>query len=300
MKAYFKYFAIPFVIVGMMAVAAVFALIKSGVFATSSNAYAESTNDERVTDERVFDYADLLTDAEEDSLRDLIAKREKETQCDIVIVNLNESLEDYAKSREDVWGYTSIEEYVLIYADDFIEEYNFGYDENGGNCILFLDNRYREADGYMYTRITTSGIAYEKYSDSDLERLEDAIYEDIDDDPYEAYVTFVEKFTSKMTGGDVTTGIELTGISGTLIASVIITVIYLVVNMLNKKGKKTTVSTTYVQGGRPVFRHRADHFIRKTVTQRRIESSSGGGGGGRGGSYRSSSGRSRGGSTGRR
>lgn len=301
MKAYFKYFAIPFCIVGFMAIVTCVMFFVHRAETASANSF-KSNNNERTTTERVFDNANLLTDAEEAELEGLIAKREKETGCDIVIVNLNESLEEYAKSREDVWGKVPVEEYVLIYADDFYEEHHFGYDVDGGDGILFLDNRFRESDGGVYTRILTSGRAYDKYGNGDLERLENAIYDDIDDDPYKAYVTYVNRFADFMLDRN-NASVDNTYFNPLVIVGVsfVIAIIYLAFNWSGKKGKKTTVSTTYVEGGRPTFRRREDTFLYKNVTKRRIETSSGGsGGGGRGGSYRSSGGGMRGGRTGRR
>ena len=56
----------------------------------------QRTNTECVTDERVFDNAGVLSDREEEKLRRLIAKREKQTGCDIVLVTLNEPLGGFA------------------------------------------------------------------------------------------------------------------------------------------------------------------------------------------------------------
>ena len=43
--------------------------------------------------ERVYDYADVLTDEEEQSLREYIAECEEKIQADIVIVTISESVE---------------------------------------------------------------------------------------------------------------------------------------------------------------------------------------------------------------
>jgi uncharacterized membrane protein YgcG len=74
----------------------------------------------------------------------------------------------------------------------------------------------------------------------------------------------------------------------------IVTAIYLTFNLIQSKGKKTTVANTYVAGGRPLMRRNEDIFMHKHVTQHHIDTSSGGGGGG-GGHHISSGGHSHGG-----
>ena len=69
------------------------------------------------------------------------------------------------------------------------------------------------------------------------------------------------------------------GILG-LVIPLIVSVIYLCVNLANNKGKKTTVSTTYVTSGVPNMRVKQDIFLHKHTTHCTIQSSSGGGGGG--------------------
>ena len=59
-----------------------------------SSAYTEDCrgNSQDPT-ERVFDYADMLTDEEEQNLREYIAECEEKIQADIVIVTISESVE---------------------------------------------------------------------------------------------------------------------------------------------------------------------------------------------------------------
>ena len=81
-------------------------------------------------------------------------------------------------------------------------------------------------------------------------------------------------------------------------AAFIITFVYVIIGMVNNKGKKTTTANTYVEGGQPLFHDRRDIFVTKHTTSRHIERSSGGGGGG-GGHHISSGGHSHGGGGGR-
>lgn len=72
MKGYLKYFRVYFIIILVLTV--IFAALK---LTGAGKQPAERGNTEAVTQERVFDYADKLTDEEEDSLRRLIAKERR-------------------------------------------------------------------------------------------------------------------------------------------------------------------------------------------------------------------------------
>ena len=75
-------------------------------------------------------------------------------------------------------------------------------------------------------------------------------------------------------------------------------------HLRSKEGKNTTTATTYIAGGKPVMNLQRDDFIRKHVSQRRIQTSSSSSGsrsgGGYGGAHHSSGGHSHGGGSHRR
>lgn len=292
MREYFKFFRVPFIVIAALAVVAVILSVILGD--TSSDEIGVRTNTECTTEERVFDYADKLTDSEEDMLRSLIAEKEKETGCDIVVVTLDESLVEYAAQYEDEIGPVSMDQCVMVFADNFYDENKFGYDKPYGDGVLLLDNWYREADGSVYSWMSTSGKAYDAYSESMIDSILDDSLEYVDSDPYEAYSYFVERFALDMSSGaDAIIDLFLSPFF-ILIVSILAAVIFLAVNWSGKKGKRTTDERTYVAGGRPNIRHRADTFLYKNVTQRHIETSSGSSSGG-GGGHISSGGQSHGG-----
>ena len=145
MRDYFRFFKIPFIIIGILALTTLaIVFVKKG---DALKAVSSEGNTERTTMERVFDYADKLTDAEEEALRASIREAEEETKCDIVVVTLNESLVEYAAQYEDKIGTVPVSECVMVYADNFYDEHKFGYNEPYGDGVLFLDNWYRESDG---------------------------------------------------------------------------------------------------------------------------------------------------------
>lgn len=302
MKEWLRYFRIWFLVCGI-----ILAVIL--IYYIANRKDTETVNIERVNKvctetERVFDYAGVLTDEEENDLRELIATREQQTQCDIILVVMNESLEEYAKGYfPNSYG----QDWAMIKADNFYDEHGFGWNKyqesDDGDGVLLLDNWYRESDGEVHTWLSTSGKAYERFSDLRINRVLDAVYEyDIEEEPYEAYKAYVNAFYNEMqiaTGAKADVDLEypwaiVVGVP--LVAAVV----FILINLSGKEGKKTTQVDTYVAGGgRPVFKVNENRFIRKTVTRRHIDRDSGSGGrsggGGGGGGHVSSGGHTHGG-----
>lgn len=277
MKDYFRYFKRVYII---LAIAAVFTIaLHVGHWGVAGATDYQRTNTECGTQERVFDYADVLSDEEENKLRELISKREKQTGCDIVLVTLDEPLEEYAESIEP--GAPS-DEYVRVYAETQWEEVGFGYDKPDGDGVMLVDNWSREDDGMIHTWFCTTGRARDAYYTEDVDHLLDRVYRYVEDNPYRAYKTYVNDFYHDMTGWRVF-HLSVPGFVPWLIGF-ITCVIFIFVNWNSKEGKKTTTATTYVAGRQPDFRVSEDRFLRKTVTKHKIQTSSGGGGGG-GGSH---------------
>lgn len=276
MREYFRYFKWLYIIFAVFLL--LFGLLTAGHAMIAGAADYQRTNTECVTTERVFDYGDVLTDKEEDKLRNLIAKREKQTGCDIVLVTLEESLKDYARAIDPNVKYS---EFVRIYAEEFYESNNFGYDKSNGDGVILVDNWFREDDGKIYTWFCTTGKVKSAYSDEDIDHILDNVYRYVDSNPYRAYKTYVNDFYHDMMGINVF-HVYVPRL-GPWIAGIITAVIFVLCNWRTKRGAKTTTATTYVDGMKPQFRVREDRFLRKTVTQHKIQSSSGGGGGGHSG-----------------
>lgn len=281
MKEYFKYFKWLYIVLAVMLV--IFAFVKL----SSRVVHYERTNTECTTTQRVFDYADVLSDAQEKELAQLIAQREKQTNCDIILITLEESLKEYARAIEPSVSY---DEFVRVYAEQFYEENKFGYNRPNGDGVLLVDNWFREDDGKIYTWFCTTGIVKDRYSAADIDHILDRVYLYVEDDPYKAYTTYVNEFYHDMMGGSSLTSNMPKGLP--IIIGFVAALIFIAVNWKSKSGKKTTTAVTYVNGKRADFVNRQDIFIRKTVVKHRIETSSssggghsGGGGGGGGGSH---------------
>lgn len=272
MREYLKFFRWVLIIIGVLVV--LLLGIEGLHKITSKVIYYERANTECTTTQRVFDHADVLTDKEEQKLEELIAKREKQTRCDIVLVTLNESLKEYAREIEPNVSY---DQFVRVFAEQFYEENNFGYNKPNGDGVILVDNWYREDDGRIYTWFCTTGIVKDTYSDMDIDHILDRVYRDVETNPYKAYKTYVNDFYDDMMGTrlfhvDVPKGISI-------IIGLIATVIFIIANWKSKSGKDTTTAVTYVEGKKADFVNSRDIFVRKSVTKRHIETSSSGGGG---------------------
>lgn len=275
MKEYFHYFKWLYIALGVLLL--ILAGISISQWSAAKIAYYDRTNTECTTTERVFDYADVLTDRQEEKLRKLIAKREKQTGCDIILITLEESLKDYAREIEPDVSY---DQFVRVYAEQFYEENNFGYDKANGDGVLLIDNWYREDDGRIYTWLCTTGKVKEAYDAEGIDHLLDNVYLFVEDNPYRAYKTYVNDFYHDMRGmmaGDMYLPGYFSWLVGLLAA-----IIFVAVNWRSRKGEKTTTATTYVAGGSPTFKVRQDRFLRKSVVTHKIQtnnsSHSGGGG----------------------
>lgn len=270
-KEYLKYFKWFYLVLGILALLLI--LLTAGQAGIAKAIGYERTNTECLTAERVFDYADVLTDKEEEKLRRLIARREKQTGCDIVLVTLNETLEDYV--RELGWN-VSYDKFVMVFAENFYEQNKFGFDKPNGDGVLLVDNWYREADGKIYTWLCTTGKAYDAYYEEDIDHLLDNVYRYVETNPYRAYKTYVNTFYHDMAG----TGVFRIYVPGYVpwVVGILSAFLFVLYNWKSKKGSKTVTATTYVPGKQPVFRVHEDRFLRKSVVTHRIQSSSGGGG----------------------
>ncbi|MBR5596891.1 MAG: TPM domain-containing protein [Lachnospiraceae bacterium] len=238
-------------------------------------------NTQTATDERVFDVADKLTDEEEAVLREKIQAAEDLCGIDIVVVILNQSLEEYAKSYESIIGYVEPYQYTMVYADNFYEDGMFGYDAPYGDGVILVDNWYREADGGVYSWVDTSGKVQNLLRDSDVEFILDTCLDYVDDDPAYAYGYFVELMADYLDPNQ-NWGDALGGIFSILVG-LMAGLIFFFVNFGGKKGKNTVETRTYVKNGKAEVRAQQDIFLTKTIQKRKIETdtnrSSGGSGG---------------------
>lgn len=240
--------------------------------------------------QRVYDEADVLTASEEEKLEELIAKREKQIGCDIVLVTINESILD---GKEDVGK--NWENGMMNYADDFYDENKFGYDKVHGDGVLLLDNWY---EGEKGSWLSTCGRVYKKFSTRMIDDVIDDVFKQVEKSPYKAYCAYINDIYKEMSSG-AKAGLHPLVL---FLIAVVAAVIFVFTHLKGKIGEKTTNSSTYVQEGSVKFLVKNDTLVNKFVTSRVIPKNTGGSSGssGGGGGHTSSGGVSHGGGGGRR
>ena len=286
-KQYLHYFRFWFVGIGILIIlCVVMALVKQ------SGNDRPRTNGDAPT-ERVYDYADVLTDGEEDELRSYIAKMEKEYQIDIVLVTIEQSVEGAEAMEQYGLRSKNWEQNMQDLADDFWDENRFGYNKGfEGDGVLLLHNWYSGQNG---EHLSTSGSVEAAFSNRDIARVLDVVDAYYDTNPYKAYRAYVKEVCDLMD-----TSLKLPFSWWTvIILPAVIALIYALSGSMQKKAENTVAVNAYVAGGKPVLNDKTDAFIRKSVVTRRIQNSSSGSGSsgsrGGGGHHRSSSGASHGG-----
>lgn len=251
----------------------------------------ERNNDLCKTTRRVFDYADVLTDKQEQKLDQKIAKREAQLGLDIVIVTID----------EDVGSdpYDSSYNRTINFAEDFYEYFKFGYDghiskpnagDSVGAGVIYVDNWY-DLNGYAESAFLSyhgaSGDsffekAYQIYTDSDrLLELENDVWEYSNTNPYRSYCRMLNHLAADMVSPNVAE-VHIKD-KWVFILPLVVVAVFVLLNLGKKLGTKTTDMSTYVKGGLGSLAAREDQFISKHTTSRHIESSSSGGGGGHSG-----------------
>lgn len=290
-RQYVHYFRIWFIITGILLVVT----IATGIAYSARNGKIERENTS-APEERVYDYADVLTDEQEELLREYIAEKEEKYHADFVIMTFNQPvMGEEAKAQ---YGYRSTDwtQNMMDIADDFWDENGYGYNKDfEGDGSILIDNRYPvEHEGGEW--LSTSGRVETALSVDDIDNILYAVDEYYDTDPYSAYMAYIDSLCGYLAGPAET----MTGSFGYWLFAAVVTgivaAIYAACHLGKNKAKNDVAVNAYVAGGRPVMHNKQDAFIRKNVVQRRIEtSSSSGGSSGGGGHHVSSSGASHGG-----
>lgn len=264
-----------------------------------------------ITNQRVFDYGELLTDEEEEKLEKLIDKRQRQTGYDIVLVTLNMDVSVYnnidragifARDYEDImnehgstyrddfyqWAYESDYDRFDLYLFQraFWDEYRFGFDghEKGatdeGKGVIFVDNWYNDQTWFGTAGDDDLIDKYEKNDAAASTHMLKTVGKRVEANPYEAYKFYINTFYY-----DMTEWIPFNFYINRfwpLILGIIIAVIAYLIRSAQYKAKDTTTASTYVNGA-PKMNVCNDILVNTYVTSRTISSGSSGGRGGGGG-----------------
>lgn len=292
-KQYLHFFRIWFIIVGILFVVTILAVLAKNMLRT-----APERNNTRAPEERVYDFAEVLTSEEEEKLRALIAEKEKAIGCDLVVVTIRQPVEGSAAKEAYGYRYTDWTLNMQDLADDIYDDKAFGYNAPHGDGALILDNWY---EGQTGTHLSTSGRVFDTFSNRDIDRAISYVDRYVESNPYKAYSACINYIADRMSGKNSDAGTLFVMLA--IIVPIIVAGLFVGTHLRSKEGKNTTTATTYVAGGKPVMNLQRDDFVRKHVSQRRIQTSSSSGGssgGGRGGAHVSSGGHSHGGGSHRR
>lgn len=254
-KQYFHYFRVWFILLGIFAILGLGAVVKHALEPKETG----RGNDQEPM-ERVYDYADVLTDEEEQNLQDYITGMEDIYHIDLVLVTINEEIESQG-DWEDVMRNT---------ADDFYDQNLFGYNKVHGDGALLLDNWY---EGQKGSWLSTCGVVEYEFSSDDINTVLRDVYDVVDDSPYEAYKAYVDRtcMLLQLRQQDEEMPMPWAMI---IVVPLVVAGIYAIVNLSKKRGDKTVTPTTYMEQNNTVIKGKRDQYIRKSVITRRIETQS--------------------------
>ncbi|RDW15909.1 TPM domain-containing protein [Oceanobacillus chungangensis] len=228
--------------------------------------------------QRIYDYANLLTEGEKSQLEKLASDYGAENKTDFVILTTSDT------EGKD----------IKLYMEDFYEEQALGYDKPHGNtAIITLDMK--SGDVYL------AGFykADEYLSDSRLDQIRNMITPDLSNgDYYDAFTIFIQT-SSKYMGISPWINPELFifKLWFQILAPIALAAIIVGLMAFNSGGRVTVNERTYLNTAQVT--RRKDRYLRTTVTKTRKPSNNNGSGrGGGGGGGRTSGGHSHSGSRG--
>lgn len=240
------------------------------------------------TTQKIYDYADILTDEEEALLKVKIDEYIEKYNIDMVLV----SVRSHSKSSTEA------------YADDFYDYNGFGIGSTYDGVIFVLDYNFGNENMWM----STSGEGIKLYDDNRIDNILDVVYEDYD--YYELYSDFIDECSYYASlgvpssnkdiyineNGDLVYKRSFPWLVSIIMSGIISTIVLLILIHKNKMVKKALDANVYLNNETANITDRNDQFVTTHTTSVRINTSSSGSGRVGGSSiHRSSSGRSHGG-----
>ena len=239
---------------------------------------------------KVYDNADVLTDSEENLLRESIRDYIDAYNMDMVLVTeINND-----KSTQD-------------YAQDFYDYNGFGIGNTNDGVLFIIDLSFGYKDVYM----VTTGEAIKMYDDARINSIIDDVAYEKDNGYYEMFNAFINSTSNYASlgvpesnknmyikpNGDpaIKTSIFSLIIRSVVPAAIIATIVLLIFIFKNKMVRKSTNANYYLKEGSVVIQNRNDRFISTHTTSYRINTDSGSSSSGGSSISRGSSGISHGG-----
>ena len=228
--------------------------------------------------EKIYDFANILTDEEEQLLKERIDRFIEENNMDMVIVT-------------DSFPYTN-DSQNEAYADDFYDYNDFGMTFEYNSGVLLLRNA-NPSDPYYH--MSTTGNAQLYLNDARINNILDNIYYDIKSgNYYEGFTKWINYTDSSIKSGKPSTAsnyylddngnmhklkpkyyppIPLAFILGLAAAGTTVGIMI----AKNKMVKKAYKASEYLDNGSVNITKREDTYLRSHTTSYTISSSSGGG-----------------------
>lgn len=243
--------------------------------------------------EKIYDYAEILSDSEESQLYNSIKSYIETSNMDMVILTVDLPYSD--QQIED-------------YAADFYDYNDFGIDFDLYSGIIIV----RNINSFnRYFNIYTFGNAQLYYPYERCEQILDYIYNDIHAENYLAGFGSFISYSSELYNdgipsnynnyyvndmGYLTKRYTIPWFLAFIISGVVTSIIMIILISKNKMVKKASIAKEYLDSSSVNYTNRSDNFISTHTTSYTVSSSSGGGGGG---SHSGSSGGGHGGGGGR-
>lgn len=261
-------------------------LVPDSINVTSSNKQAILKTPAVLASEKVYDFANLLTETEEEQLYNQVITYIENTNYDLALVTINENNK-----------YSAME-----YADDFFDYNDFGINSSRDGLLILIDMDTREI------WVSTSGQAIKMYSDLRIDNIIDAGFNYLKNSKYyDCLSHMIDKmdyyFNLGVPSGNLDMQIDEEGnpyyvkkipyLMIFIISGAVCTIISLILYFKTSSKIKKQNTVTYIN---PNLSNliKNDQFLTTHTSRIRIESSSSSGGGGSS-FHSSSSGRSHGG-----
>lgn len=265
-------------------------LISDKITVTESNKYNILQTPAVDASEKVYDFADLFTDSEEQSLYEEITKYIDKYKMDLAVVTISSNVKSSAQE----------------YADDFYDYNDFGINSSKDGVLFLIDMDTRNI------HMTTTGQAIKMYDDKRVDEALDLVYQHMTDQEYYLGTTkFINKISSDMDSGVPSSNknmvIDKDGnvhmikrvnyLFITVLSFVVATVVIAILIAKNKLVRKATTAEEYLVKDSVKINNDGTTLISSNTVKHKIEHDSGGGSSSSGGSsfHSGSSGSSHGG-----
>lgn len=219
--------------------------------------------------EKIYDFADLFNNSEEDNLFSQIANFSKQTNLDLAIVTV-----DYNNKHNSA-----------MYADDFYDYNAFGLGDDHRGLLFLIDMDIRN----IY--VTTTGEAINIYTDQRINNILDNVFSYMSDGKYYAgtskFINLALSYTKVNSNEDskyvINDNGELVkdrrGIIVALIVAIVITIIVLIIMAsMNNLVAKANSSKSFLKKDTLRVKKIRDVFLGSTISKVRIDNDSSSGG----------------------